>query len=51
MGDPMRVVQRVVTTVRGVGPNRRIIQRQVFELDVNNRLTLVLTESEDTLAK
>ena len=41
-GDPMRVVQRTVVTVRNLGPNRQATERQVFERDVNGRLAPVL---------
>ena len=46
--DPMRVVQRTVVTVRNIGSGRQVTERQVFELDVNGRLTPVLTETEET---
>ena len=47
----MRVVQRTVVTVRNVGPNRQVTERQVFELDVNGRLAPVVRETKETLAK
>jgi hypothetical protein len=47
-GDPMRVVQRTVVTVRNVASGRQVTERQVFERDVNGRLTPVLTETEET---
>jgi len=46
--DPMRVVQRTVVTVRNVASGRQVTARQVFELDVNGRLTPVLTETAET---
>ena len=46
--DPMRVVQRTVVTVRTIASGRQVTDRQVFELDVNGRLTPVLTETEET---
>ena len=46
--DPMRLVQRTVVTVRNVASGRQVTERQVFELDVNGRLTPVLTETEET---
>ena len=49
--DPMRVVQRTVVTVRNIAPDRRVTERQVFELDVNGRLAPVVRETEETLAK
>jgi hypothetical protein len=50
-GDPMRVIQRTVVTVRNLGPDRQTTERQVFELDVNGRLAPVLRETEETAAK
>jgi hypothetical protein len=50
-GDPMRVVQRTVVTVRTLGPDRQATERQVFELDVNGRLAAVLRETEEGAAK
>ena len=47
-GDPMRVVQRTVVTVRNVASGRQVTERQIFELDVNGRLTPVLTETAET---
>jgi hypothetical protein len=47
-GDPMRVVQRTVVTIRNVSPDRRVTERQLFERDLNGRLALVMTEVEDT---
>jgi hypothetical protein len=46
--DPMRVVQRTVVTVRTIASGREVTEHQVFELDVNGRLTPVLTETEET---
>ena len=50
-GDPMRVIQRTVVTVRNLGPDRQTIERQVFERDVNGRLALVRRETEEAAAK
>jgi hypothetical protein len=50
-GDPMRVVQRTVVTVRNLGPDRQTTERQVFERDVNGRLALVRRETEEAAAK
>ena len=47
-GDSLRVVQRTLVTVSRVGPNRWSTVRQVFELDVNGRMSLTATESEET---
>lgn len=46
--DPMRIVQRSVTTVRGSGSDSYVTERQVFELDGNGRLVLVRNKSEQT---
>ena len=50
-GDAMRIVRRTVVTVRSVAPNRQVTDRQVFELDVNGRMTLVHSETEETAAQ
>jgi hypothetical protein len=49
--DPMRVMRRTVETVRRIGPDRWTTTRQVFGLDVNGRLTLVLTETEESAGR
>jgi hypothetical protein len=49
--DPMRVIRRTVTTVRPIGADRLVTERQMFERDVNGRLRLVSTESEDTAGR
>jgi hypothetical protein len=46
--EPLRVVQRTVTTVRRSGTASYVSERQVFELDVNGRLVLVRKQSEAT---
>jgi len=45
--DPMRVIRRVVETVRQIGPGRSVTDRQVFELDLNGRLVPTSTEREE----
>lgn len=45
--DPMRVGRRTVTTVRQIGSDRWVTERQVFERDVNGRLRLVVNETEE----
>jgi hypothetical protein len=45
--DPLRVIRRTVTTVRQIGTDRWVTQRQVFERDVNGRLQLVINETEE----
>jgi hypothetical protein len=45
--EPLRVVQRTVTTVRQAAPDRWSIAREVFELDVNGRFVLTIRETED----
>jgi len=44
--DPMRIVQRSVTTVRRSGIDSYVTERQVFEPDGNGRLVLVRMQSE-----
>jgi hypothetical protein len=45
-GEPLRVVQRTVTTLRRSGADSYVSERQVFERDGNGRLVLVRKESE-----
>jgi hypothetical protein len=45
--DPMRVIRRTVTTVRQIGTDRWVTERQVFERDVNGRLRLVINDTEE----
>ena len=45
--DPMRVIRRTVTTVRQIGTDRWVTERQVFERDVEGRLRLVISETEE----
>jgi hypothetical protein len=49
--DPMRVIRRVVETVRQIGPARWITDRQIFELDLNGRLVPIRTEREERAAR
>lgn len=49
--DPMRVVRRVVETVRNVGRDRWITERQVFERDVNGRLEPISMEREERVPR
>ena len=44
--DPMRIVQRSLTTVRKSGSDSYVTERQFFELDGNNRLVLVRKQTE-----
>jgi hypothetical protein len=46
--EPLRVVQRSVTTVRRSGTDSYVSERQVFERDANGRLVLVHKQSEQT---
>ena len=46
--DPMRVIRRTVTTVRQIGTDRWVTERQVFERDINGQLRLVINETEET---
>ena len=45
--EPMRVIRRTVTTVRHVGTDRWVTERQVFERDANGQLRLVINETEE----
>jgi hypothetical protein len=45
--DPLRVIRRTVTTLRQIGTDRWVTERQVFERDVNGRLRLVINETEE----
>lgn len=47
-GEPLRVVQRSVTTVRKSGNDSYVSKRQIFEPDGNGRLVLVRKQSEQT---
>ena len=49
--EPLRVIERTVETFRPVGPDRWEMQRQVFGLDGNGRLTPVLTETGESREK
>jgi hypothetical protein len=49
--DPMRVVRRVVETVRPAGNDRWIAERQIFERDVNGRLAPMKTERVERLPR
>jgi hypothetical protein len=46
--EPLRIVQRSVTTVRRSGTDSYVSERQVFEPDGNGRLVLVRKQSEQT---
>jgi hypothetical protein len=46
--EPLRIVQRSVTTVRRSGNDSDVSERQVFEPDGNRRLVLVRKQSEQT---
>ena len=46
--DPMRIVQRSVTTVRRSGTDSYVTEHQVFQPDGNGRLVLVRKQSEET---
>jgi hypothetical protein len=47
-GEPMRVVKRRLTTVRGSGSDSYVSERQEFERDANGRLAPVLTQTQRT---
>jgi hypothetical protein len=46
-GDPLRLIRRTVTTVRPIGGQRWVTERQVFERDVNGRLALLFNDVEE----
>ena len=46
--EPLRIVQRTVTTVRRSGIDSYVTERQVFERDVNGRLVLVHKQTESS---
>jgi hypothetical protein len=46
--EPVRVVQRSLTTVRKSGRDSYVSERQVWERDVNGRLVPVATQTERT---
>ena len=43
--EPMRVVRRIVETVRTVGSGQSETQRQVFERDTNGRMVLISSDT------
>ena len=45
--DPLRMIRRTVTTVRQIGTDRWVTERQVFERDVNGRMRLVINDTEE----
>jgi hypothetical protein len=47
-GEPLRVVQRCVTTLRRSGSDSYLSERQIFEPDGNGRFVLVRKQSERT---
>ena len=46
--EPMRIVQRSLTTVRRSGTDSYVTEQQVFQPDGNGRLVLVRKQSEQT---
>jgi hypothetical protein len=51
LGDPLRVIRRVVTTVRRTGPDQWVTERQILALDANGRLVPVIADGEETAQK
>jgi len=49
--DPLGVTRRTTTTVRQIGTDRWVTERQVFERDVNGRLRLVINDTEERVGK
>jgi len=46
--EPLRIVQRTVTTVRRSGTDSYVTERQVFERDANGRLVLVRKQTDSS---
>ena len=46
LNDPMQVIRRTVTTVRQVGQDRSLTEREVYERDLNGRLRIVAKDTE-----
>ena len=46
--EPLRLIRRSVTNVRKTGADSSVSERQVFERDVNGRMVLVLSQTEQT---
>jgi hypothetical protein len=44
-------ILQTLETVRRIGSDRWLTELQVFELDVNGRMSLIATESEETSGK
>lgn len=44
--EPLRLTRRSVTNVRRTGGDSYVSERRVFELDVNGRMVLVFTQTE-----
>jgi hypothetical protein len=51
VNDPLRIIERSVETLRQIGPDRWEVERQVFFLDGNGRLTPVVTEKGESVGK
>jgi hypothetical protein len=47
-GEPLKVTQRSVTTVRQSGNGATVSEREVFQRDINDRFVLVCSETEDS---
>jgi hypothetical protein len=45
--EPMRVTDRMLTTIRPAGAGRWVSERQVFKRDLNGQMRLVVSETED----
>jgi hypothetical protein len=49
--DPLRVTRRTVTTVRPIGGDRWVTEREMFERDVNGRLQRIAVDVEESSSK
>jgi hypothetical protein len=50
-GDPIRLARRTVEEVRSMDPDRSVTERHVFELDVNGRLALLVSETGEAAGR
>ena len=51
LSESLRVIRRIVTTVRRTGPDRLVTERRIFELDANGRLVPVIADGEEGAQK
>jgi hypothetical protein len=51
LSDPLRLRRRTVESVRRLAPDRWAIERQVYELDINGRMSPVSSDIEETVSE